>query len=88
MACPCTQVLKRPPIAAVPLTSSSSAIAPTASAQEGLQASTHDSSLVASDSSGDSVASARRQELLDLKLSELQKLASSLGVPAEQVEPH
>jgi hypothetical protein len=36
----------------------------------------------ASDGSG------RRQELLGLKLSQLQKLASSLGVPAEQVGPH
>ena len=36
----------------------------------------------ASDGSG------RRQELLGLKLSQLQKLASSLGVPTEQVGPH
>ena len=37
---------------------------------------------------GAAVHAARRQELLGLKLSQLQKLASSLGVPTEQVGPY
>ena len=79
-----TQVLKRPSIAASSLPASSSNDAPAAT----VDANTDESSLVTADLGADAAGSGRRHELLGLKLSELQKLASSLGVPAEQVGPH
>ena len=77
-----TQVLKRlTSIAASSLPASSSNDAPAAT----VDANTDESSLATADLGADAAGSGRRHELLGLKLSELQKLASSLGVPAEQV---
>lgn len=79
-----TQVLKRPSIATscLPTSSSNDATAAT------VDANTDESSLVTADLGADAAGSGRRQELLGLKLSQLQKLASSLGVPTEQVGPY
>jgi hypothetical protein len=78
-----TQVLKRftsiLPAPSLPASSSNDAPAAT------VDANTDESSLATADLGADAAGSGRRHELLGLKLSELQKLASSLGVPAEQV---